>query len=49
MDLYNNEVGRNIAIANPDATPAQLADMVEQAVNNGDTVAWGEAGTTAPA
>jgi hypothetical protein len=38
MDLYNNEVGRNIAAANPDATPAQLADLVEQAVKNGDTV-----------
>lgn len=38
MDLYNNEVGRTIAMANPDATPAQLADLVEQAVNNGDTV-----------
>ncbi|MCV7288092.1 hypothetical protein H7J87_22480 [Mycolicibacterium wolinskyi] len=38
MDLYNNEVGRNIAMANPDATPAELADLVEQAVNRGDTV-----------
>lgn len=38
MDLHNNEVGRNIASANPDATPAQLADFVEQAVRGGDTV-----------
>lgn len=38
MDLYNNEVGRSIAAANPDAGPEQLADMVEQAVDNGDTV-----------
>lgn len=38
MDLHNNEVGRNIASANPDATPAQLADLVEQAVRGGDTV-----------
>lgn len=38
MDLYNNQVGRDIAAANPKATPAQLADMVEQAVRRGDTV-----------
>ncbi|MDA2889543.1 EspA/EspE family type VII secretion system effector [Mycolicibacterium sp. BiH015] len=38
MDLYNNELGRQIAVDNPDATPAELADLVEQAVNNGDTV-----------
>ncbi|BBX29241.1 DUF6973 domain-containing protein [Mycolicibacterium alvei] len=38
MDLYNNEVGRNIARAHPDATPAELANYVEQAVRQGDTV-----------
>lgn len=38
MDLYNNELGRQIAVSNPDATPAELADLVEQAVNDGDTV-----------
>lgn len=38
MDLYNNEVGREIAAANPRATPAQLADLVQQAVDRGDTV-----------
>lgn len=38
MDLYNNEVGRNIATAHPEATPAELADLVERAVNSGDTV-----------
>jgi hypothetical protein len=38
MDLYNNEVGRKIAAANPNASPEQLADMVEAAVRNGDTV-----------
>ncbi|GFG71589.1 DUF4226 domain-containing protein [Mycolicibacter senuensis] len=38
MDLYNNEVGREIAAANPRATPAQLADLVQQAVERGDTV-----------
>ncbi len=38
MDLWNNEVGRRIAAANPNASPEQLADMVEQAVKNGETV-----------
>lgn len=38
MDLHNNEVGRTIAAANPDASSAHLADMAEQAVRNGDTV-----------
>ena len=38
MDLYNNQIGRQIAVNNPDASPEQLADLVEQAVNNGDTV-----------
>ncbi len=38
MDLWNNEVGRGIAAANPDASPGQLAGMVEQAVKNGETV-----------
>jgi hypothetical protein len=35
MDLYNNEVGRQIALANPGATPEQLADLVQQAVTDG--------------
>lgn len=38
MDLWNNEVGRGIATANPGASTDQLADMVEQAVRDGDTV-----------
>ncbi|EHI13059.1 DUF6973 domain-containing protein [Mycolicibacterium thermoresistibile] len=38
MDLFNNEVGRNLAVANPDASKDELADLVEQAVRNGDTV-----------
>lgn len=36
MDLYNNSVGRRIAVDNPNATPAQLRDLVTQALNNGD-------------
>jgi hypothetical protein len=42
MDLYNNEVGRNIAAANPDASAAELADLIEDAVKNGDTVVVGQ-------
>lgn len=42
MDLYNNEVGRNIAIAHPDAGAEELADLVEEAVRNGDTVVVGQ-------
>lgn len=38
MDLYNNEVGRNIAVTHPDASPEELAELVQQAVNNGETV-----------
>ncbi|MCA4133144.1 WXG100 family type VII secretion target [Arthrobacter sp. M4] len=41
MDLYNNEVGRKIAIEHPDAEPEELANLVEQAVRNGDTVVVG--------
>lgn len=38
MDLYNNEIGRQIGMANPDASPQELADLVESAVRDGDTV-----------
>lgn len=46
MDLYNNQVGRNIALANPDASPEQLADLVQQSVQNGDMVVIGPEGTS---
>lgn len=46
MDLYNNEVGRNIALANPDASPEQLADLVAQSVEGGDMVVIGPSGTS---
>lgn len=42
MDLYNNEVGRNIAVANPDASAEELADLIEKAVKDGDTVVVGQ-------
>lgn len=38
MDLYNNEVGRAIAVANPDATPEQLANLVGRALDEGRLV-----------
>lgn len=38
MDLHNNEVGREIAQANPDASPEELANLVEQAVKDGKMV-----------
>ena len=38
MDLYNNEVGRRIAVDNPEATDAELSELVAEAVNNGETV-----------
>lgn len=38
MDLYNNELGRSIAVANPDASDEELADLVFQAINDGEAV-----------
>lgn len=38
MDLYNNEIGRQIAVEHPNASPEELADLVQQAVNDGQTV-----------
>lgn len=38
MDLYNNSMGIQIGAANPNATPAQLADLVQEAVTQGNTV-----------
>lgn len=44
MDLYNNQVGRDIALANPDASPQELADLVQQSVSSGDMVVIGPDG-----
>lgn len=38
MDLYNNEVGRKFALANPHASETELANLLEQAVRNGDLI-----------
>jgi hypothetical protein len=34
MDLYDNEVGRRIAMNNPTDTPAQLAAKIQSAVSS---------------
>lgn len=47
MDLYNNEVGRAIAVANPDADAAELARLVRQAVDAGRTVVVNRSGDLA--
>lgn len=47
MDLYNNEVGRRIAIQNPDADPDELADLVQRAVEEGDLVVVDDKGELA--
>lgn len=44
MDLHNNEVGRQIAAAHPNASPAELAALVAQAVTDGRLVEIDETG-----
>ncbi len=38
MDLYNNQIGRDIATANPWASEEELARKVQEAVSRGDMV-----------
>lgn len=38
MDLYNNQVGREIAAANPHASDQELADLIEEALEAGHLV-----------
>lgn len=47
MDLYNNEVGRKIAVANPDASEEELAVLIRKAVDNGEMVVVGADGKLA--
>jgi hypothetical protein len=47
MDLYNNEIGRRIAVEHPDAGPAELSRLVEEAVRDGQTVVVGSDGRLA--
>ncbi|CAM05289.1 hypothetical protein A8924_6463 [Saccharopolyspora erythraea NRRL 2338] len=44
MDLYNNEVGRTIALAHPDADPEELAKQVESAVREGKLLVHDQGG-----
>lgn len=47
MDLYNNEVGRRIAVENPDATKEQLAELVQGAAVNGNLLVLDKEGNLA--
>jgi hypothetical protein len=38
MDLYNNEVGRRIALENPDASQEELADLMMVALEEGELI-----------
>jgi len=38
MDLHNNEVGRQVALAHPNASPEELRRLIADAVRRGDTV-----------
>ena len=38
MDLYNNSIGRNIAVNNPRASDKEIADLIFKAVQDGDLV-----------
>lgn len=44
MDLYNNEVGRRIALENPGISDADLKDLIQQASNNGELLVIGPDG-----
>ena len=47
MDLYNNEVGRKIAAANPKASEKKLAELIKKAVTSGKTVVVNRSGDLA--
>ncbi|WP_430791820.1 DUF6973 domain-containing protein [Actinoplanes sp. G11-F43] len=47
MDLHNNEVGRQIAVANRGASPEELAVLIREAVDSGRTVVVDKAGDLA--
>jgi hypothetical protein len=47
MDLYNNEMGRQIAAQHPNATNEELARYIRQAVDGGQMVAIGKDGQLA--
>ena len=47
MDLYNNEVGRRIAVENPDASSSDMADLIHRAIDDGEAVVINETGKLA--
>jgi hypothetical protein len=47
MDLYNNEVGRRIAVENPNVSEEQLAGLVRQAIDRGELLVIDRAGNLA--
>ena len=40
MDLHNNQIGRDIALANPNATDAELQAAVLDSLYNGELYVW---------
>ena len=48
MDLHNNEVGRQLAQEHPDATPAEMSQLVQQAVRDGRMVVIDDTGRLVP-
>jgi hypothetical protein len=44
MDLYNNSIGIQIGAANPNASPEELANLVQNAVTQGRTVVINRSG-----
>lgn len=47
MDLYNNEAGRRIAGEHPGASAAELAGLIEDALQNGELIVIGSSGDLA--
>ncbi|WP_051023072.1 DUF6973 domain-containing protein [Nocardia pneumoniae] len=38
MDLYNNELGRKVALAHPNASPEELKDLIRTEIANGNAI-----------
>ncbi|UAK33389.1 wnt family protein [Nocardia asteroides] len=38
MDLYNNELGRKVALAHPDASPEEMKELIRNEINNGNAI-----------
>ncbi len=42
QDLYNNEQGRLIGAANPDASPDEIARLIQSKMDNGELIVVGD-------